>query len=91
MFNAVPSACLIVAPDFTIVGVSDAHLHATGANRAQIVGRNIFEAFPDNPDEPGANGVANVRASILRVLQNKCPDVMPTQRYDVPSEGVLGG
>ena len=44
MFNAVPSACLIVAPDFTIVGVSDAHLHATGANRAQIVGRKGHDA-----------------------------------------------
>lgn len=91
MFSAVPSACMVMSPDFTIVAVSDAHLLATGAKRERIVGRNIFDAFPDNPDEPGATGVANVRASILRVLQNKSPDVMPVQRYDVPTEGVLGG
>lgn len=87
IFNAVPAACMVMSPDFTIVAVSDAHLQATSAKREQILGRHIFDAFPDNPDQHGADGVSNIRASIMRVLQTKLPDVMPIQRYDVPING----
>lgn len=87
IFNAVPAACMVMAPDFTIVAVSDAHLQSTGARREQIVGRHIFDAFPDNPDQLEADGVSNIRASITRVLKTGLPDVMPVQRYDVPIDG----
>jgi PAS domain S-box-containing protein len=87
LFNATPAACMVMAPDFTIVAVNDAHLEATGAVRKEIVGRDIFEAFPDNPDHVDGDGVSNIRASMLRVLQTKRRDVMPIQRYDVPTQG----
>jgi PAS domain S-box-containing protein len=87
IFNAVPAACMVMSPGFTIVAVSDAHLESTGARREQILGRHIFDAFPDNPDQPGADGVSKIRTSIMRVLQSKLPDVMPIQRYDVPING----
>jgi len=87
LFNATPAACMVMAPDFTIVAVNDAHLEATGAVREEIVGRGIFEAFPDNPDHVGGDGVSNIRASMLRVLQTKRRDIMPIQRYDVPTQG----
>lgn len=87
LFNATPTACMVMSLDFTIVAVNDAHLEATGATRSDIVGRNIFDAFPSNPDRKDSDGVSNIRASMLRVLQTKEPDVMPIQRYDVPVEG----
>ena len=87
LFNATPTACMVMSLDFTIVAVNDAHLEATGATRSDIVGRNIFDAFPSNPDQKDSDGVSNIRASMLRVLQTKEPDVMPIQRYDVPVEG----
>ena len=83
MFNAIPTACMVLSPAFLIVAVSDAHLAATGARRDDILGRYLFDVFPENPDDPGADGVAKVRASILRVLQHKVADVMAIQRYDV--------
>lgn len=78
---------MVMAPDFTIVAVNGAHLEATGAVREDIVGLHIFDAFPHNPDHADGDGVSNVRASMLRVLQTKLPDVMPIQRYDVPTQG----
>ncbi len=84
IFNALPSACLVVTPDLVLVAINDAHLRSSHAVRNEVLGRNIFDAFPDNPADPEANGVANVRASIMRVLQNRAPDEMPVQRYDVP-------
>jgi PAS domain S-box-containing protein len=87
LFNKSPAACMAMDADFTIVAVTDAHLEATSALREDIVGRNIFDAFPENPDQAEGDGVANVRASMLRVLQTRQPDVMPVQRYDVPIQG----
>ncbi len=58
--------------------------------REDIVGRNIFDAFPDNPDDSAATGVANLRASLERVRNRCVPDTMAVQKYDIrrpPQEG----
>jgi PAS domain-containing protein len=49
IFEAIPGAYLVLAPDLTIVAVSDSYARATMTERAQIVGRGIFEVFPDTP------------------------------------------
>ena len=51
--------------------------------REDIVGRHLFEVFPDNPADPGATGVANLEASLRRVIAQRIPDVMAVQKYDV--------
>jgi light-regulated signal transduction histidine kinase (bacteriophytochrome) len=51
--------------------------------RDSIVGRPLFEVFPDNPDDPNADGVANLRASLSRVLNSATADSMAIQKYDV--------
>ena len=66
-----------------ILGVSDAYLAATMTARDQILGRGLFEIFPDNPDDPAADGVRNLRASLLRALETRRPDRMPVQKYDI--------
>ncbi len=78
-----PGCYLILAPDLRIIGVSDAYLAATLTARDQVVGRPLFEVFPDNPDDPNATGVANLRASLGRVLERRMPDRMPVQKYDI--------
>jgi signal transduction histidine kinase/CheY-like chemotaxis protein len=78
-----PWLYLILDPSFRIVAVSDAYLAATMTERARIIGRDIFEAFPDNPEDPGATGVLNLRASLERVRERLRPDVMAVQKYDI--------
>ena len=92
LFEAIPGSYLVLAPDpdFTIVAVSDAYLRATMTHRNAIVGKPLFEVFPDNPDDPQASGTSNLRASILRALDGKRADIMPVQKYDIrrpPEEG----
>ena len=48
-----------------------------------VVGRGLFEVFPDPPSEPAATGVHNVRSSIGRVIASGLPDMIPVQRYAV--------
>lgn len=84
LFESVPGLFLVLLPDFTIAAVSDAYLQATLTRRERIVGRHLFDVFPDNPDDPNADGVANLRRSLERVLDSRMPDAMAMQKYDVP-------
>jgi len=91
IFEQGPGLYLLLSPDLTIVAVSDAYLRATMTERAAIVGRPLFEVFPDNPDDPGATGVSNLRASLDRVLALKLPDTMAVQKYDIKRPASEGG
>lgn len=91
LFQSTPGLYLALTPDFTIVAVSDAYLRATMTEREAIVGRNIFEVFPDNPDDPEATGVANLQASLKRVLRTGAPDTMTVQKYDIRRPDAAGG
>ncbi|NUS28209.1 MAG: response regulator [Streptomyces sp.] len=89
LFDAALSPLLILTPDFTIVEVNRAYLTATRTERS-IVGQRIFEVFPDNPDDPSADGVANLRRSLETVVATGRTDTMALQRYDIPT-GEEGG
>jgi PAS domain-containing protein len=66
IFETAPGLYLVLTPDLTIAAVSDAYLRATMTVREDIVGRTLFDLFPDNPDDPAAAGVRNLRASFGR-------------------------
>jgi len=83
LFESAPGLYLVLSPDLRIVAASDAYLHATMTTREGIVGRALFEVFPDNPGDPSADGVRNLRASLERVLQSRAGDAMAVQKYDV--------
>ncbi len=91
VFEAGSAPYLLLSTDFTIVAVNDAYLRATATQRDVIVGRNIFDVFPDNPNDPQANGVANLRASLMRVRLSGEADTMAVQKYDIPIPGMPGG
>ena len=73
LFESVPGLYLVLNPDFVIVGVTDGYASATKTQRDDIVGRGLFEVFPDNPDDPDATGVSNLRDSLQTVLRTKRP------------------
>lgn len=83
LFESAPGLFLVLDPDLRIVAVTDAYVQATLTERAQMLGHTIFETFPDNPDDPEAEGVRNLRVSLDRVLRDRVADSMPVQRYDV--------
>ena len=83
LFESAPGSYLVLTPDLTIVAVSEAYLQATMTRRGEILGRGLFDVFPDNPDDVGATGVSNLSASLQRVLREKVPDTMAVQKYDI--------
>ncbi|MFI9588162.1 PP2C family protein-serine/threonine phosphatase [Streptomyces sp. NPDC052236] len=90
LFAATPSPYLVLGPDLVIVDVNEAYLRATGRSRQDLVGQYLFEAFPDNPADPDADGVRNLDSSLHRVLRSKEPDTMAVQKYDIPVSGQAG-
>ncbi|MEA2779086.1 MAG: two-component system, LuxR family, sensor kinase FixL [Rhodospirillaceae bacterium] len=91
LFEGSPSPLLVLAPDLTIVAVNDALCRATMTSREEIVGRGMFDVFPDNPEDLSATGVANLRSSLNRVLQFRRPDAMAVQKYDMRRPASEGG
>ena len=86
IFESAPDLYLLLSADLHIVNASDAYLDATLTKRAEITGRRLFDVFPDNPEDPNADGVSNLNASLQSVLKNKVPHIMPIQKYDIASE-----
>ena len=91
LFEAAPGSYLVLDPDLVIVAVSDAYLRDTMTVRASILGRGLFEVFPDNPDDPEATGEGNLRASLDRVRRDRVPDTMAVQKYDIRRPEAEGG
>lgn len=71
IFESLPGLYLILFPDLRIAAVSDSYLKATNTKRDEILGRGIFDVFPDNPSDPNADGVGNLYSSLLLVLKEK--------------------
>lgn len=91
LFESAPDLYLALAPDFRIIAASDAYLSATKTRREDVVGRGLFEVFPDNPDDPGATGTRNLRDSLERVLATGRPHTMAIQKYDIRRPESEGG
>ena len=91
LFESAPGLYLVLAPDLTIIAVSDAYLHATLTRREGILGRGLFEVFTDNPGDRHASGVNKTRASMARVLQLRRPDAMAVQQHDIRRPASEGG
>ncbi|HEY8925627.1 MAG TPA: PAS domain S-box protein, partial [Polyangia bacterium] len=93
LLEAAPGLYLILdpGPELTILAASDAYLRATKTRRADILGRRLFDVFPDNPDVPSADGTRNLAASLARAIETGAADTMPVQRYDIRRPAAEGG
>lgn len=89
VFRALPGKILVLLPiSFEIIVVTDEYLMATNTCEHDLVGKSLFEVFPDNPEDQQADGVENLSASLKRVLSLKTTDIMSLQRYPIRSPEV---
>lgn len=70
-------------PGLRIVDINEAYAAATFVRKEDIVGRSLFDAFPDNPALPNANGVDNLYQSLTTAARTGQPHSMTVQRYDI--------
>ncbi|WP_167884840.1 hybrid histidine kinase/response regulator LvrA [Leptospira fluminis] len=91
LFESIPGLYLVLDPKLTIIAVSEAYLSATKTVRSEILGRWLFDVFPDNPSDPSATGVSNLRDSLEAVLREKTQNAMAVQKYDIRLPESEGG
>ncbi len=84
VFRASTSPLLILDPALIIRELNAAYSLVTRREPDELIGRHVFDVFPDNPDDPQADGVRNSSASFQRVIDHGVADAMKVQRYDIP-------
>ena len=87
LFEGAPGLYLVIKPDaprFTILSANRAYLEATKTERENILGRPLFEVFPDNPHDPGAAGVDSLRHSLAKVIETGKSHTLGVIKYDIP-------
>src|SRR3954466_15748117 len=82
-FQALPGMVALLTPDLVYADANEEFLRVSGRRRLDVIGRYLFDVFPDNPDDPGATGMRNLEASLRRVLTTGERDAMALQRYDL--------
>ncbi|MGX1267394.1 PP2C family protein-serine/threonine phosphatase [Streptomyces phaeoluteigriseus] len=83
VFHALPGMVALLTPDLLYADANDDFLQLAGRTREQLVGRYIFDVFPENPNEPAAAGMRETQASMLRVVATGERDTMALLRYDI--------
>lgn len=89
LFAALPERYVVFAPlspEFTILEANDEYLRVTGKLRAEIIGRRLFDAFPDVSEQALKTGKGELQHSLERVIQTMQPDSTGVIRYDLADE-----
>ncbi len=90
LFAASPCPALIVspeAPDFSILEANSAYCRITGSKYEELIGKRLFEAFPDDPNDAQATGVAHLRASLSALIEAKGQQKLHGQKYSIRRDG----
>ena len=84
VFRMSPNAYMILDRDLRYVAANDAYLRVTGSRLEELVGRHIFDAFPNDPADPNNEPARLLRASFERVLATRAADALAVIPYRVP-------
>lgn len=80
---AAPFMLLDPGAGLRIVEINKAYAQATMTNAADLRGNPLFDVFPDNPNDPLADGVSNLYASLGIAVRTTRAHAMAIQRYDI--------
>lgn len=91
LFQRSPNPYMVLDRDLRYVAANDAYLRVTGATFEDLVGRRVFDVFPNDPLNPDNESRTRLRESLERVVQTGQPDVIAFIPYRVPRDGDADG
>src|SRR5690606_23574800 len=80
VFHALPVPFLVLRADLTIIFASDLYLQLLRTSNDEILGKYLFDAFPDNNDTKGARILAH---SLQKVLRTGETDSVGVVSYEI--------
>ena len=83
VFHALPGMVALLTPDLEYADANEDFLRLAGRTREQLLGRYIFDVFPQNPNDPAAAGLRETQASMLRVVATGERDTMAQERVSL--------
>ncbi|MFD2033745.1 PAS domain S-box protein [Belliella marina] len=89
LFDASPLPSLLILandPIFTLLEANDAYYKIINGAPSDLIGKGLFEAFPQNPNE-SSEALDKILKAIKTVLETKAPYRAPIQKYDIPIRG----
>ncbi len=86
IFRVSPNPYMLLDRELRFVAVNEAYLRVTSSRFEDIVGRNLFEVFPNDPGDPANQSSALLRESLLKVLETKAVDVLAFIPYAITVE-----
>ncbi|MER7777772.1 SpoIIE family protein phosphatase [Streptomyces sp. NPDC096191] len=90
VFHALPGMVALLDRNLVYVDANDDFTRLAGRSREQLIGRYIFDVFPERPEEEDTTGMRETRASLLRVVASGERDTMALVRYDIEDPGRPG-
>jgi PAS domain S-box-containing protein len=86
LFEALPSPHMLIDREHRFVAVNAAYEAVTLRTRDELIGRNLFDLFPNDGD-----GGRRLKASFERVFETGRTDTIAYIPYDIPRPEALGG
>ncbi|MDX3799260.1 PP2C family protein-serine/threonine phosphatase [Streptomyces sp. AK04-3B] len=83
VFRALPGMVALLTPDLVYADANEDFLRLAGRTREQLLGRYMFDVFPENPNDAAAAGMRETQASMMRVVDTAERDTMALLRYDI--------
>ncbi|MCY1043493.1 response regulator [Corallococcus sp. bb12-1] len=84
LFELSPNPYMLLDRDLRYVTANAAYLRVTASRLEDLVGRNVFEAFPNDPEDPANASLRMLRDSFFRVLSDRVLDTLALIPYRVP-------
>jgi PAS domain S-box-containing protein len=84
LFELAPNPYMLLDRQLRYAAANRAYLHVTGRRLEDLLGRNVFDIFPHDAEDPSNESATQLRQSFERVLSTGQPDVIAFIRYRVP-------
>ncbi len=76
VFRALPGMVALLTPELVYIDANEDFERLSGRTREELIGRYIFDVFPENPGDPAAAGMRETRESMLRAATTGERDTM---------------
>jgi diguanylate cyclase (GGDEF)-like protein/PAS domain S-box-containing protein len=83
VLNASPFPYAILSTSHVILGANEAYVRLSGRTRDDLVARNMFDAFPPDPDTTDKISMDMLRASFNRAIIMRQPDYLSVIHYNI--------
>ncbi len=78
-----PMIILDPGPGLKILSVNEALTAGTGTSRGRLLGRPVYDAFPENPKSSESECISHTFNAINQTTRLKAPQILTHQRYDI--------